>query len=113
MRKDPTANRIGMTWKQAELSAQKVTMPRFGLLLESGNGVWYYECKTKKHFGQDCHIWRFRGCLWTHFNGYGKHNKSVYSGGKWKPLHLALEIYRTDRKVSVVSEAVLDAILTK
>lgn len=113
MKKDLTSNRIGMTWKQAEKAASKVIFPRFGLLLENGNGVWFYECKTEKHFGKDCHFRRFRGCLWIHFRGYGKHDKSICSGKKWEPLHLALEIYRTDWKVTVVTESVLDAILIK
>ena len=103
-----------MTPKQAEKIAAKVKDKRFGLLMENGLGVWYYECKTEKYCGQDVHWKRFRGCtmisVWR--KGIKKYGKSVYSGKEWEAFTLAWQLYRTDWKVSVVSEAVLDAILT-
>lgn len=102
-----------MTPEQVEKIASKVKAPRFGMLMEDGNGVSFYECKTEKHFGDDCHFKRFRGCYWKHFRGQNKHEKSVYSGGKWNGFGLYLELYRTDYKVTVISETVLDAILSK
>lgn len=101
-----------MTFKQAQREEKKITAKRFGMLKENGNGVWIYECKTEIQFGRPCHYERFRGCCWKHYYGYQKHDKSIYPGRKWEGFWLASELTRTDWKVTIISEAVLDTILT-
>jgi|ERR1035441_932261 hypothetical protein len=103
-----------MTPRQADKIAAKVKDKRFGLLMENGNGVWIYECKTIKYYGQDCHLKRYRGSFWLHWRGYKKQSNHVYKGkDKWEGFTLAWELYRTDWKVTIITEAVLDAILAK
>ena len=102
-----------MTFKQAQKEEKKITASRFGMLKENGLGVWYYECKTVKKCGSFYHYCRFRGCLMNLFDHRSeKYNKSVYPGRKWDGVWIASELTRTDWKVTVISEAVLDAILT-
>ena len=89
-----------MTPKQAKKIADKVKDKRFGLLMESGIGIWIYECKTETICGRDWHAKRFVGC----YDG-------IIHYDKWEGFFLDSELYRIDYKVSIISERVLDAIL--
>ncbi len=98
-----------MTPKQAKKIADKTIAPRFGLLMENGNGVWIYEGRSSQRYGRLCHERRFRGCVWNNWNK--QPDKHIYSGKKYEGVWLEHELYRTDWKVTLVSAAVLDAIL--
>lgn len=100
-----------MTFKQALKEEKKITAKRFGMLKESGIGVWFYECKSIKVNGSIGHKCRYRGCYWKNYAGYKKPDKSVCDGKKWEGFWLASELTRTDWKTTIVSEDVLDAIL--
>ena len=104
-----------MTQLQAKRLAAKTTAPRFGLLMESGIGVWIYECRSipaNKNFGIIGHEKRFRGCLSDTYSDKGsRFQKYIYNGGSYKRFGLVWQLTRTDWKVSIISERVLDALL--
>jgi hypothetical protein len=99
-----------MTYKQAQKVIDKIVENRFGLLLQNGNGVWIYECKSEMEFGRKIYFTRFRGCYSHGLNE--KMEKYIYRGKKWEYEDVAWHLCRTDWKGSVVSSMVLDMILS-